>query len=357
VSWRTPVLAGVAAGRPEVGPSSVHIDITNGCNAACVTCWDHSPLLNEARPAAWKRRRLPLVRFEAIVAELDALGSVRHVVLSGMGEPLTHPDVYAMMAAIKRRGWQLTLISNLVAADLDRLATAGVDHLLAGVQGATPTSYMAFHPGWTERHFFDMCAVLRRLGRSGTRVRHVQVINRDTAPEVVEMVRFGHLFRADRVNYKLASLRGGTEGCAITEDQRGWLLAEGIPAARALASSLGVRTNLELFERQVASGGRSTAPMAEIGCFMGYVFTRITVDEEVLFCCNTEVRVGALREATFADLWWGERWQALRAHVAGGRFFQGCDQCGKLEQNVQWAALVAQSAAAPEDQALIGVSA
>ncbi|HMV70199.1 MAG TPA: radical SAM protein [Myxococcota bacterium] len=353
--WKERVLAGVAAGRPEVGPSSVHIDVTNGCNAACVTCWDHSPLLTEPRPAAWKRRRLPLDRLEAIVAQLDALGSVRHVVLSGMGEPLTHPDIYAMIAAVKARGWRLTLISNLVAADPERLAAAGVDDLLAGVQGATPDSYAAFHPGWTERHFFDLCAVLRRLSRTSTRVRHVQVINRDTAPEVEAMVRFGHLFRADRVNYKLASLRGGTEGCAMTEDQRAWLLAEGIPRARARAAALRVRTNLDLFERQVAAGGRATAPMGEIGCFMGYVFTRVTVDEEVLFCCNTEIRVGSLREAAFADLWWGDAWQALRARLAAGGWFPGCDQCGKLEQNVRWSELAAAREA--DEQALLGVSA
>ena len=34
------VLDGLAQGRPLAGPMQVHLDITNGCNAACVTCWD-----------------------------------------------------------------------------------------------------------------------------------------------------------------------------------------------------------------------------------------------------------------------------------------------------------------------------
>jgi len=129
-----------------------------------------------------------------------------------------------------------------------------------------------------------MCATLRRLSRSSTRVRHVQVINRDTAPEVAEMVRFARSFGADRVNYKLASLHSGTEEVGISEEQREWLLNEGIPRARQLAQEWDVKTNLSLFERQVASGGRATAPIDAVGCFMGYVFSRITVDEDVLFC-------------------------------------------------------------------------
>lgn len=333
---RTVVLEGIAEGRPRLGPQSVHIDVTNGCNAACVTCWDHSPLLSTPRSASWKRRRLPLERFSAIVDQLVEMGSVQAVVLSGMGEPLTHPRIYDMIARIKSEGWSLTMLSNLVAADIDRLAALGVDNLLVGVQGASPGSYTAFHPGWTEKHFFTMCRYLRRLSRAGVQVRHVQVINRDTAPEVVEMVRFGRMFSAQRVNFKLASLAAGTEDCAITSEQRDWLLTEGIPAAEALAEKLSVNTNLHLFKRQVAAGGLATAPMDEIGCFMGYVYSRITVDEEVLYCCNTTVKVGSLRDDDFATLWSGERWQRLRGHLRSGRYFAGCERCGKLEQNVKW---------------------
>jgi MoaA/NifB/PqqE/SkfB family radical SAM enzyme len=354
MSWREPVLAGLRDGRPRVGPSSVHIDVTNACNAACVTCWDHSPLLTTPRPASWKKRRLSVERFGAIVDQLEAMRSVRHVVLSGMGDPLVHPDIYALIARVKAAGWEVTMITNLLAADPDKLCAAGVDQLLVGVQGVTPDTYAAFHPGWTEKQFFELCALLRRLAQTSTRVRHVQVINRDTAPEVVQMVQFARSFGADRVNYKLAALSGGTESTAITEDQRAWLLSEGIPAAREAAARLGVRTNLDLFQRQVEAGGLATAPMSEIGCAMGYVFTRITVDEEVLFCCNTAVRVGSLAETGFAALWYGERWQALRDQLRAGQWFEGCDRCGKLEQNVKWAALARGGTA--EHHELVGTS-
>ena len=90
-----------------------------------------------------------------------------------MGEPLTHPDIYEMLAAVKAQGWGLTLMTNLVAADIERLAPIGIDQVLVGVQGASPTTHMAFHPGWTEDHFFKMCAHLRALARVGEQLAAV----------------------------------------------------------------------------------------------------------------------------------------------------------------------------------------
>lgn len=337
------VLAGIAAGVPQTGPRTVHVDVTNACNAACITCWDHSPLLTEARSAAWKRRRIDRAVFDELVTDLAALGSVKAMILSGMGDPLVHPDIYAMISRVKREGWHLTVMTNLIAADIDRLAPLGVDQFLVGVHGATPVAYSAFHPGWDEREFFTLCRYLRRLAQTGASVRHVQVINRDTAPEFVDMVRFGHQFRADRVNFKLASLYGGTETCRITDDQRAWLAGDAILRARALAAELGVATNLDLFETQLAAGEEddsATVPIADVGCFMGYVYTRITASLDVLYCCNTEVKVGSLADARLSELWRGEAWQALRDRLRRGDYFAGCARCGKFEQNVAWSGRV-----------------
>ncbi len=335
------ILDAIHAGVPTAGPDTVHLDITNACNAACVTCWDHSPMLDTARDATWKRRRMALPVFERVVGELAALGTVRAVIVSGMGDPLVHPDVYDMLALVKRQGWHVTMLSNLVAADPDRLAAARIDQVLAGIHGVTPETYGAFHPGWDERELFAACRALRALERSATRVRHVHVIMRDNAHELVDMVRFGKTFHADRVNFKLASLAGGTERVGIDAAQRDELIARTVPAARAVADELGVPTNLDLFARQLdaARGAiRATVPIDELGCFMGHVYTRITVDLEALYCCNTEVKVGDLAPdgSGIAALWAGEAWQAMRDRMRRGDWFPGCVRCGKVEQNAAW---------------------
>lgn len=348
---RAEVARGIAAGRPTTGPLQVHLDITNTCNAACVTCWDHSPHLTTPRSPAWKRQRMALADVTRILDELERFGSVRAVVVSGMGDPLTHPDVYDILAQVKARGWHLTVLSNLVAADIEKLSRAGVDNLLVGVQGVTPETHSAFHPGWTELEFFRLCSYLRTLRRAGVSMRHVQVIDRHTAPEVPQMVDFGHRFGVERVNYKLASLTGGTEQVACTPEQLDALDARWIPAARERARELGVSTNLELFASQVRAARDSTlqtTDMDEVGCFMGHVYTRITVTQQVLYCCNTNVEVGQLDPHTSLDaLWRGERWQALRERLAAREWFDGCERCGKFEQNVKWSRRTGYSASSP----------
>jgi len=337
---RAAILKGLAAGVPVIGPTQVHIDVTNRCNAACITCWDHSPLLRTARTQQWKSRRLPWDTFERLMTELDSFGSVRAVVLSGMGEPLTHPRIYEMMDAVKVRGWHLTVLSNLLAADIEKLCAAGIDNLLVGVHGATPSAYAAFHPGWDERDFFRMTRGLRALAHAGVRTRHVQVINQDTAPDVPGMVRFARRYEADRVNYKLASLAGGTEDRAITPEQHAWLQAEGVPEARRLAKKLSVRTNLDLFQRQLDAAQEDptqVTAMQDVGCAMGFAYTRVTVDGTVLFCCDTEIEVGNIGGEPLREQWFGPRWQAMRERIGGGGWFPGCARCGKHEQNVKWA--------------------
>lgn len=100
--------------------------------------------------------------------------------------------------------------------------------------------------------------------------------------------------------------------------------------------TLGVETNLDVFARQLAAGEEATAPISDVGCFMGYAYARITVDGTVLFCCSTEIKVGSLQENRFSDLWNGALWNDVRDRLRRGEYFPGCSQCGKFNQNVSF---------------------
>lgn len=321
-------------GLVRLGPQTVHLDITNSCNTDCVTCWDHSPHLRAAPSTAWKRQRADPAALAELLDDIAGLGGLEAVIVSGMGEPFTHPAVYEILADIKRRGLHLTVITNLVAADVERVVEIGVDSLLIGVQGASEASYLAFHPSFSAMHWDRLQAALHRLRAAGRRDKHVQVICGVNAHELPAMIEQAHAFAAAQINFKLASLRGGTEAVQISAEQRADLLDRGVPAARERAAALGVAHNLDVFEQQLRTGGEATAPIAEVGCFLGYHYSRVTVEGAVLYCCNTEVEVGQLRDG-FSKLWRGPAWTALRARLRAGQYFAGCAQCGKFNQNVK----------------------
>jgi MoaA/NifB/PqqE/SkfB family radical SAM enzyme len=330
-------LSGLAAGQVLAGPETIHIDVTNGCNTNCITCWDHSPLLRAPHSPAWKRKRVEVAAVEALLDDVIGLGGLRAVILSGMGDPFTHPEIYRLIEAVKSRRLHLTIITNLIPADAERVVALDVDQLLIGIHAASESAYRAFHPSFQSDEWSRLHAMLDRFAAAGRRYKHVHVICQANAGELVDMVRLADRTLAAQVNFKLASLKDGTEACMITAAQRRRLIDELVPAAATEAAELGVATNLDVFARQLAAGGAATAPIAEIGCFMGYVYSRILVDGTVLYCCNTEVVVGSLAGARFSELWNGAAWNGLRARMRRGDYLDSCDQCGKIAQNVKLA--------------------
>lgn len=326
-------LASLDDGVVRVGPRTLHVDVTNACNTDCITCWDHSPHLKVPRPASWKRQRVDASVVAALLDDAASLGGLEAVIVSGMGEPFTHPQIDEILAAVKARGLHLTVITNLAGANVERILELDVDQLLIGIHAASSASYLAFHPSFGPAHWDRLHAALGRFAAAGKRYKHVQVICATNAHELVEMIELASRYDAAQVNFKLASLKQGTEAVRVSDEQRRRLLDDGIAAAEARAQALGVVTNLRVFRTQLTAGGEATAPIEEIGCFLGYEYSRVTVDGTVLYCCNTEVVVGRFEQpGDFARLWRGEAWNGLRARLRGGRFFPGCHQCGKLNE-------------------------
>ena len=332
-------LRGVLANRPLLGPQTAHFDIANACNTRCTTCWDHSPHLVASRvpSAAWKRQQLPFGRFQAVFDDLLALGGLEQIILSGMGEPFLNDDIYDMVAYAHAAGVGVTIITNLLRAELPRLlGTDGPLDLLTSICGVTEPVWHAFHAHPRPDGFAQLTAQLELLRAHAFLPKHVQVINAQNFHELVDMVRFTRKFPAKRVNFKFASLLNGTEAVALSADQKEELIEDLIPRAQAFAHAFGLDTDLDAFATQVRLDSHSTAPIEDTGCFMGLVYTRITVEGEVLYCCNTQVKVGHLDDASLGQMWNGERWQGLRDSVRRGSYFAGCDQCGKYKQNVKW---------------------
>jgi len=342
---RAALLAGIDLGRPLTGPETIHVDVTNACNADCLPCWDHSPLLARPRPAAWKGLRADPGFVEALLDDAASLGGLRAVILSGQGEPLVHPEIERLIAAVKSRNLRLVLITNLMAeaaADPARLAALGVDEMLVSVHAGSAESYGAVHPSFPAGSWDELRRRLSSLAAAGCACKHVHAICAPNAGELPAMIELGGRLGASEVSFKLASLGGGTEACRVAEAQRRRLAAQAVPAAAALAARLGVRSNLASFARQLEAAGaagsqaEATVPVAEVGCLMGYAYARVTVEGEVLFCCDPGIAVGSLGGGRrFSELWRSPEWQRLRDRLRRGEYFPGCARCGKFAQNAK----------------------
>ncbi|MCX7838065.1 MAG: tungsten cofactor oxidoreductase radical SAM maturase [Anaerolineae bacterium] len=120
--------------RPDV--RKLYIEATTGCNLQCRTCirnvWSDPIALMTPET------------FARIVDDLNAFPELKRVIFTSFGEPLTHPRILDMIAAIRQRDLAVTLGTNglLLTPPMSReLIRLGVDRLVVSVDGVKPETY------------------------------------------------------------------------------------------------------------------------------------------------------------------------------------------------------------------------
>jgi tungsten cofactor oxidoreducase radical SAM maturase len=114
----------------------LYIEATTGCNLQCKTCirnvW-HDPIAAMTKDT-----------FQAILNDLESLPNLKRVIFTSFGEPLTHPNIMEMIAAIRKRKIEVTLGTNglLLTPDISReLVRLGVDRVMVSIDGGRPETY------------------------------------------------------------------------------------------------------------------------------------------------------------------------------------------------------------------------
>jgi Fe-coproporphyrin III synthase len=129
---------------PDV--KKLYIEATTGCNLQCTTC-----IRNE-----WSDPLAPMKKatFDKILASLDGLPDVKRVVFTGFGEPLTHPNILKMIAAIQERNIDITLGTNgllLKPATIEELVRLGVDRVMISIDGGESETYASIRGALLEQ--------------------------------------------------------------------------------------------------------------------------------------------------------------------------------------------------------------
>jgi len=114
----------------------IYLEPTTACNLHCQTCIRN----------VWEDPEEAMDRgtFEGLVESMADLPNLERVVFTGFGEPLTHPDILAMIQAVRERGTAVTVGTNGLLLDgrMSReLVRLGVDRLVVSVDGVKPETY------------------------------------------------------------------------------------------------------------------------------------------------------------------------------------------------------------------------
>jgi MoaA/NifB/PqqE/SkfB family radical SAM enzyme len=279
---------------------------------------------------------LPQEMHDALIDDVASLGT-RRVTYSGGGDPLACSYAVQAMATAKRKGLKVTLISNLsLVKDSGSFLDIGIDTVLANCSAGDSATYMAFHPGCSANDFERMTEILRALVKRRTTVTLVCVVCAVNVNGLMAVVHYAAEIGA-RIQWKLMSATNGTERIALTDAQHEHV-RKTLPQLRLECSNAGVVSNIDDFERSL-QGTSLRLPIEDIGCHVGDHYARIDADGTVRYCCNPNVALvtGSLHNASFTEIWCGQRWAALRQQLSTNGFVSGCERCGKFGLNLELA--------------------
>lgn len=143
--------------------SRVYVEITNICNHSCSFC-----------PGTTRRKeKMPLDRFKQIVGKL--VGITDYLYLHVMGEPLTHPELFDMIAYATSLGFKCAITTNGTLID------ERAEGLIASGVYKVNLSLHSFEDGSEEQHtaYVDsLCRFADRASSAGV-LTVLRLWNRD----------------------------------------------------------------------------------------------------------------------------------------------------------------------------------
>ncbi|MDP6543203.1 MAG: SPASM domain-containing protein [Phycisphaerae bacterium] len=123
-------------------PIKLYIELTTDCDMDCPMCIRHS----WDQPAG----AMSDETFDAILAQLADMPSIRTVNFSGFGEPMTHPKFFEFAARAKQAGLTVEAITNGMSLDsdaIDKLIDLPLDRLIVSIDSLADPSGELLHSG------------------------------------------------------------------------------------------------------------------------------------------------------------------------------------------------------------------
>lgn len=322
---------------PLSGPTHANIGPCDGCNASCLYCLHHSPLLERAD----ERATGAMLRFEAWMKCLDDLHAMgtRQLTYSGIGEPLMHPRIEAALAAGSDRFHQTVVTNGVLLARYQDTVAAHVDHLIVSLDALSNRAHQSLH-GSGEHTFFRIVEAIQSLGSLTTRRCQITlrfVVTRENYADLAAVPAFSrHLnVTAELVPLNVFEETAETVALSLSDLDALFEILDDIESDpdHRIGNLAAFRST---YDRD------SSAIVRQLPCYAGLVTTEIRGDGSVSQCAGSDrALLGNIHEAAFTEIWRSAKYDAFRRAslfemLKTGKSVDGChcDACAFAPENI-----------------------
>lgn len=228
--------------RPDSHPREVALEISTACNLNCIHCFRKSaPGLKEG-----------YMSMDVLKKVLDNVvnAGVGRVVLTGWGEPLTHPEVEEVIKSCRERGLQVVLNTNgFRLLELSGAIVEWVDELALSVDAPTAELYSVIRAGGS---LPPVLSGLRRLlefkrlsGSVKPYVKLLYTVNRLNAGEAGRLLELARVAGVNEVvySYYIPLAEGDGLDC-LNDPECVKLFGESVSRAKSVMPELSVRISM-----------------------------------------------------------------------------------------------------------------
>lgn len=322
---------------PLLGPEYVQIGPIDACNARCLFCVHHSPLVDHDGHSY--KSMLPWDVWKNCLDDVMAM-KTRRVDYIGIGEPLMHPRIADALAYGSRHLTQNMISNGLLLKRHIRTVADHLDWLTVSLNAATAATQHALHLTGEQGFTTTVDAIRELVSVTGrrTQVSVSFVVNKENFREIPLLPRLCQDLGVHAGLTPIGIYEGMEAKLGFTADEQREL-ADIIEQVGAMPDHRIL--NLEQF-RQFENRDTSYI-VQQIPCYVGLVFAQIRGDGSVSHCCACEHEpVGNVNQQRFADIWISEEYRRFRRDalftiVKTQQSLKGChcDICGFAFESIR----------------------
>jgi wyosine [tRNA(Phe)-imidazoG37] synthetase (radical SAM superfamily) len=251
------------------GLEFVHIDISNRCTHSCVFCGLYGPDAVEDTkrrsggeiPEALKKYMKMEIDSDKCFNIIQSLPwSVKQIQFGGFGDPLMHENAVNFIAAARKRGFQVEMLSNMEYiedTDVYNLHKLGGKnnfdlHFIANISGGTAENYIKTRPKQTEKHFnkivhnISLFSQLRKENNNdGVHFTLMCVVNKLNCHNLLEVAELAHKIGAYRIWFKPMEIHAEIQKQIVPSKD----LMAGMAKSLAQAIEFSEKHNIEVFQK------------------------------------------------------------------------------------------------------------